>query len=198
MFSLRTTCIAILLSATCAAHLTAQVAIDVKTPIARKGKIAVVKQGVSSALKASGWARTTEFGEDYALYLHDLQRQKGSLDTVVVRLLIEVRKPSFLKKGDLIATETVEVRYSVGALDSVVEGLGTEVGMSEYRAASAIVTQVVAIAAEVIPFPHPLLKTLLVGVAGSLNREPTDGEIFEAVLLGVRSADAVAKILENV
>ncbi len=176
---------------------TAQIAIDLKTSLSQKARTAVVKEGVSRALKESGWARTTEFGEDVAVYLRDLRRQKGGGDTVVVRLDVDICAPSFLRKGKEIASRTIEIRYAGGALDSLAADPESGVDLDDYQMTTELVNQVITIAAEVIPFPHPMIRSVLTGVAHSLNRKPTDGEIVEATMLGVRTVAMLAEVLED-
>lgn len=166
--------------------LSAQVALDVKTPWGVKEKIRFAKQGVNAAIDASDWLRRTEFGEDYSLWLRSLQRGKRGGDSIAVRLDLEIRTPAFIGRGVLIAADRVEIVYSVGALDSLVSGPSGGIDRNEWLASSLMVDQVIGIAGELIPFPNALVRKVLMSAAHSLNRAPTDGEIVEGTLLGLK------------
>ena len=179
------------------AEVGAQVALDVKTPWGVKEKVRYVKQGVNSAIDAVDWARRTEFGEDYSLWLRSLDRSRTD-EGVVVRLSYEIRTPAFLGHGDLIASDRVEISYDPALLDSLVNSPKGTIDREEWLASSMLIDQVISVAGEVIPFPNALLRTALLSVARSLNRAPTDGEILEGTLLGLKVVDRVGNRLKEI
>lgn len=179
------------------AGLSAQVALDVKTPWNVKEKIRFAKQGVNAALDASEWGRRTEFGEDYSLWLRSLERRRAG-EGVSVRLAFEIRTPAFLGRGDLIASDQVEITYNPALLDSLLGSPQGGIDRDEWLASSMLIDQVISIAGDVIPFPNALLRTALLSVARSLNRAPTDGEIVEGTLLGLKVVDRLGNRLKDI
>lgn len=168
-------------------ELAAQVAIDVKSSWGVKQKVRFAKQGVTVAIDAVDWARATEFGEDYSLWLRSLERRKEASGVVRVRLSLEIRTPTFLGRGELLSAERVEIRYDAAALDSLIAHPASGIDPDEWLASSTMIDQVITIAGEVLPLPNALLRTALLSVARSLNRAPTDGEILEGTLLGLKA-----------
>ena len=177
--------------------LTAQIAVDVKTSWGVKEKVRFAKQGVNAALDASEWGRRTEFGEDYSLWLRSLDRRRAG-EEVSVRLSFEIRTPAFLGRGDLIASDQVEITYNPALLDSLLDSPQGGVDRDEWLASSQLIDQVISIAGDVIPFPNALLRTALLSVARSLNRAPTDGEILEGTLLGLKVVDRLSNRLKDI
>ena len=176
--------------------LSAKIPIDVKTSWTEKHGTQVVKQGVIAAIDASAWGETTEFGEDYSLWLQGLHRTKGGGDTIVLRLQLELRTPSFFRSGDHLASRTVEVRYAQSTLDSIAT-LRKVVGASEWEVRTGTINQLIAMVGDLIPFPHPMIRTVVVEAAQSIQRTPDDAEVLEGVLVGLKTLEVVDHILQE-
>lgn len=178
-----------------AASAAAQVQIDVKTKWGEKKGLTVIKQGVITAIDESGWSVTTEFGEDYALWVKDLKRLKGKKDTVVVRVTLELRTGSLMAEGDLIEKKKVELRYSRGTLDSLLGEPTAGVTADEWLANHRMINEIIALAGGMIPIGGPVAKTVIVAVATQLNEAPEEREIAEAMLLSLKVMSALEQMM---
>lgn len=83
---------------------------DVKTKFAEKTDLAPAKAGSVLLLGRSDWAGVTEVGETYSLWLKNYRRAKEG-DKVHVKLDLEIRTPSMVRSGKLLASESVDVLY---------------------------------------------------------------------------------------
>lgn len=88
-----------------------KVSIDLKTPMFEKPILTAAKNGTELMLMQSDWASVAELGEDYAVWLHDLQRESHD-DSITVTLEVELRAPSTFAPGDLISSRTIVATYA--------------------------------------------------------------------------------------
>lgn len=87
--------------------------IDVKTSFAEKRELSPIKHGVITAINASNWAKVEELGETWTLWIADYARVPLQKDSLKVQVLLELRGPSFLRRGKLIKSQQFEIRYSL-------------------------------------------------------------------------------------
>jgi len=85
--------------------------IDIKVPLAESTDLLPAQLGASVFLMQSEWARVSEIGEDAAVWLRDYDRKKNLIRQQVLSLTLEIREPSTLRTGNLIAEERIVVRY---------------------------------------------------------------------------------------
>jgi hypothetical protein len=106
--------------------LTQPVALDVKSRSAEKADLAAAKAGTLTCLRGAGWARITEVGEDYSVWLTHYRREADG-GSVRVSLVVELRTPAMLRSGTLLGSRSVVVWLPVdsapapaGSLASVI------------------------------------------------------------------------------
>ncbi|MCF7807506.1 MAG: hypothetical protein K9M49_08925 [Candidatus Marinimicrobia bacterium] len=87
------------------------VILDLKVPLAESADLLPAKLGASVYLIQSDWARVSEIGEDAAIWLRNYDRKKNIILQQVISLTLEIREPSNLRRGNLIAEKDVVVRY---------------------------------------------------------------------------------------
>lgn len=166
--------------------LSAQVRIDVKTKWLEKKELTAAKQGIIAAINAAPSTAVTEFGEDYALWIKNLHRAKGMNDTVVVTLDLELRKPSFVSQGDLIAKHELVLRYDPHSLDSLrlLEDVANTIAVCrrEYEYWNHLIGAAVA---NVVPKGGALVAPVVTALLHKVNEAPTPEQLCEAVLIGV-------------
>lgn len=172
---------------TSAAELSAQIRIDVKTEWREKNKLAPVKHGVLTLLEELPWASSTEFGEDYSLWLRNLRRQLGKDGTVITTLDVEIRTPALFGSGNLLHRRKIESRYRPATLDSVgnIAGIAESVQNQKERyeewhrlIGTAIST--------VLPESKGLAGPVITNALNTINAAPKSTEVYEAMLLGTK------------
>jgi hypothetical protein len=89
----------------------AQITLDVKTKFKEKYQLKGVKYGVIYFLKQKGY-KVVEVGEDYALWLTDIQEKRIEPDRYSIRLYIKISRPSLFRQKKAIASELIEMDYS--------------------------------------------------------------------------------------
>lgn len=187
-----------------ALQLPAQIAIDVKTPWDEKVRLRTLKSGVSAAIDAAAWGRTTEFGEDYVVMLRDLERRRCGGDSIWMLVTVDLRTPSFLGRGDEIATKRIELRYCGKALDSVAAEMSDGGVMADGAQGKgggnlldqkAIVDRLLKLGVDLLPISSPIVKTLLTAALTTIDIDPEPTEIAEGVLLGSRVVMEVDQML---
>lgn len=89
---------------------TRPVELDVKTPFAEKLALTAIKNGAVLLLDESGWATTTELGEDYALWIRNGERDERA-DSIEIAFDVELRVPATFGDGALIASRRVRLVY---------------------------------------------------------------------------------------
>ncbi len=89
-----------------------KVLLDDKTPLLEKNKLIAAKAGTVYFLTQSDDLGVLEAGEDYSLWLKDyMSKQNGK--TVSIEYTIELRSPAMFRKGRLIGSERLKVKYSL-------------------------------------------------------------------------------------
>ena len=67
------------------------------------------------SIETSSWAEITDFGEDYSLWLRGLSRTQIN-DSLIVKILIQLRSPAMLTMGDFIDQEDIMISYHWGEM----------------------------------------------------------------------------------
>lgn len=92
--------------------------IDLKTPLEEKLALMAVESGLGAYLQQTTWAKVTEFGEQYSLWLKSYRRsEQGS--RVNLDLEIELRTPAFVTRGNLLGNTAVSVAYDRSVLSAI-------------------------------------------------------------------------------
>jgi hypothetical protein len=93
----------------------AQTKIDVKTNFTQKAELTIIKNGIIETLKNSAYFKVVNTGEDYSLWITDINRYKY-LNKRYVTVSIELRTPAFLTHGDLIISRRLSATYNPAVL----------------------------------------------------------------------------------
>ena len=173
----------------------AEIMFDVKTPILEKANLKTIKQGVTSSINSTSWGKTTEFGEDYALWLDNLSRIKNE-NKITVKLTVELRKPAMFGRGNLLSKKEVMIAYS----EDIIKGAASKdlnelyrliheelnfTGTTQQILNSARESTVV-VASNQLPGSEIFFGKLVGSLNNELNRKPTPSETWEATILGAK------------
>ena len=176
--------------------LSAQVKIDVKTKWNEKKELTLLKRGVLQALDLSVEFEDVEFGEDYALWLRDVERSRGEGDTVIVALAFDVREGSLFQEGELISSGQVILRYNSRTLDSVGNDLNVRQRARTYRENYELINTLIAeTATTLIPKGKLLAGSIVSLLLSELNEPPELPQIYEGVLVGVQVVLALEEMM---
>jgi hypothetical protein len=160
------------------------VSFDLKTPFLEKPDLAPAKNGALLLLLESDWGSVTEFGEDYALWLRGIERERRG-DSIAVTLDLELRTGSLFGEGDLLASRKVAVTFharddwKLHANNTVVSivmtgetciALAAAVGHAVYPAATSIAERVVANLELLMPGDYEAMKLEAMVVGGEVVR----------------------------
>jgi len=103
----------LLLLAPCIVSAQEKISFDLKTRFAEKLDLAPAKNGALLILMESEWGSVTEFGEDYALWLRNVVRERRG-DSMMVTLDVELRTGTLFDEGDLLKSRKITVVYHLG------------------------------------------------------------------------------------
>lgn len=92
-------------------ELHAQHKIDVKTILIEKAELKYLLSGVEWALQETSWVDVTEVGEDYSLYLTEIERLRDR-DLISVGLVVHLRTPAMFRTGRPLAKRGVFASFS--------------------------------------------------------------------------------------
>lgn len=106
-----------------------QLKFDLNTFLEEKIQLRFIKISVINNLKNSNWARIVEFGEDYSLWLTNLERYVTG-DSIKYEFYIELRTPTMINRGKLSQIRHITVTYDTSGTyqvnendDSLIENL---------------------------------------------------------------------------
>lgn len=85
-----------------------EVKLDVKTKFMEKFELKGIKFGVIYFLKQEGY-KIVEVGEDYAIWIVDIEEEREESDSYTIRLTVNISPPSFFKQKKSITTGDVEI-----------------------------------------------------------------------------------------
>ena len=85
---------------------TAQLKIDLKTPLEDKEKLKLAKAGLGAFLRQAEWAQVVNVGEDYSVWIKNLKRRfKGNI--LHFELDLEVKTAADLTSGKLLSARHI-------------------------------------------------------------------------------------------
>lgn len=84
---------------------------DIKTKFAQKLDVSGIKEGTINFMKKTGWAEITEIGEEYSVWIKDVDRTVNN-NIVSISYTLELRTAAMFKEGQLIKSFKVNKNYS--------------------------------------------------------------------------------------
>lgn len=99
------------------------VKLDVKTKYKDKFELKGVKWGVKYFLEQDGY-NVVEVGEDYAVWLKDIEEKRIEPDIYILKLTVSISPPSLFREKMPIASDTMEVKYSFNPKEVNVDDTG--------------------------------------------------------------------------
>ncbi len=181
-----------------------QYAYDVKTPLAAKYELQIVKQGVLLALDDSPTAHVQEFGEDYSLWLTEVQRFLRG-DSLHVIAQIELRGPSALGRGELFARRNCHIQYhweraNTYARDHFDSGQFTH--QSDYTQTAQNIGSMMSLSGS--PYGNPIgvlsgamVAGAIVGLGEALSKDPSPLEVMESIYIGQSVLHTVETLVQT-
>jgi hypothetical protein len=182
--------IALLLSPPAAA---AQYDLDVKTRSEEMVRLQTVKQGMKLTLEDQPWASVVEFGEDYSLWLTDLERDHRG-DVVHVDLNVFLRTPAMLGTGEHVDATRVQLSYHWDRMRSTVQDIPDPESIAESKA-EELGTALGCLAGLQEQSAEQLGGELISTLATALPNYPSRMEAVESLLLGQKVARATRKMI---
>jgi len=88
-----------------------EVKLDVKTKFKEKFELKGIKYGVIYFLKQGGY-KIVEVGEDYAVWLVDIEEEREEPDSYTIRLTVRITPPSLFKQKEAVSSGKVEMEYT--------------------------------------------------------------------------------------
>jgi hypothetical protein len=101
----------------------AKVKLDVKTKFKEKFELKGVKFGVIYFLKQDGY-KIVEVGEDYAVWVVDIEEEREEPDSYTIRLTVKITPPSLFRQKEAIASGKVEMEYTFDPKELNVDDTG--------------------------------------------------------------------------
>lgn len=188
----------------------AQYAFDVKTSLAEKRELTILKQGVISVLEEKPWASVQEVGEDYSLWLTNLQRTHEQ-DSIRVTIGVSLRTPAMLTRGEHITARHVSVTYDWKkarqyARDSIdtqsftesqnYEKLGSQLGRMTGMFAT-LAGPVPGVGELGASLSGPMIGSFFSGVASLVDTNPNAVETMEALSIGEQVSKSTRQMIEE-
>ncbi|MCF8267265.1 MAG: hypothetical protein K9I69_04215 [Ignavibacteriales bacterium] len=94
---------------------------DVKTEMKEKASLAHIKAALEVLIVNSGWASISEWAENYSLWLVNYEEDTSDPIQRSISFDIELRNPSLINKGKLLATDSIVVAFIPTKNNSLVE-----------------------------------------------------------------------------
>ncbi|MGA9118219.1 MAG: hypothetical protein WB699_02535 [Bacteroidota bacterium] len=181
-----------------------QVLIDVKTRYTEKKELHFIKLALMTSLDTSGWARTTEIGEHFSLWLKNYSNH-ASGDSLWSGCDLEFHPPAMIVGGECLRFKHLEVAFDTIGLagrialsDSVVGSL-----MAQNLLDTDLLTRFLKLLG-VSPSQvanHPVVNYLARKFVSNFmqvfNRRPNALEIIEASLLSAQALFEVRSFVEE-
>jgi len=101
----------------------AEIKLDVKTKFKEKFELKGVKYGVIYFLKQDGY-KIVEVGEDYAVWLVDIEEEREEPDAYIIRLTVNITPPSLFRQKQAAASGKVEIEYTFDPMELNVDDTG--------------------------------------------------------------------------
>lgn len=175
-----------------------QTSFDVKTSMKEKIQLRFIKIATITNLKNSNWARIVEFGEDYSLWLTNLERYDLG-DSIKSEFNIELRTPSMINRGKLLQIRHISVIYDTSGIAQVNENDGASVTnlLVQSLQSTKIYADVVRLFTSSIPFIETILQNFVSDFMTEFNRPPTPLEQLEANLLAAKVVVELYDMTQN-
>lgn len=168
-----------------------QYAYDVKTPLTAKYELQIVKQGVLLAIDESPTARVQEFGEDYSLWLTEVQRYLQG-DSLYVVAQIELRGPSSLGRGELFGRRSCHIQYHWKRTNTYAQEHFDDrqfTHQSDYTQTAQNIGSMMSLSGS--PYGNPIgvlsgamVAGAIVGLGEALSKDPSPIEVMESIYIG--------------
>ena len=97
--------------------------LDIKTRYKDKFELKGVKWGVKYFLEQDGY-NVVELGEDYAVWLKDIEEQRVESDQYTIKLIVSITPPSLFREKKPEASDTMEVKYKFNPKEVNVDDTG--------------------------------------------------------------------------
>jgi hypothetical protein len=191
-------CVVIVGTVVFSSSVLAQVLIDVKTKFSEKKELHFLKLALMTSLDTTGWARTSEIGEHFSVWLKNY-RSWGSGDSICSECDLEIHPPSLLTEGECLNASHLLVGFDTSGLapnleptDSVVAALMVK-NLLDSSMLSKFLNAIGVHPARVAAHPvvNYLARQFVIDFTQLFNRRPTAVEMIEASLLSARALLAV-------
>jgi hypothetical protein len=175
-----------------------QIKFDVKTLMDEKIQLRFIKLAVINNLKNSNWAKIVEFGEDYSLWLTDLERYDLG-DSIKSEFIIELRTPSMINRGKLLQIKHISVTYDTSGIYQVNENDDTLITnlLVQSLQSTKIYTDVIKLFTSSMPFIETIIQNFISDFIKEFNRVPTPLEQLEANLLATKVVVELYGMIQN-
>jgi len=189
-----------------------QYSFDVKTQLEEKHRLQIAKQGVLHSIRSSSWASIEDVGEDFSLWLVNLNRQHQG-DSIYVFLQVQLRSPAMFSSGNYLSHRNVIIRYhwdeiQLFAKDSIDKNLFTsnqgnaeELTKSMVKMASFASTLSGAsfLGAEEIlgGLSSAFIASTVGELGGVLQKEPSPVEVLESLMIGAQVLEHMESMIRE-
>ena len=186
--------------------LSAQYSFDVKTLIndkVFKGELRTIKQGVIHSIESSSWAEVRNFQEDYSLWIRRLSRTQIN-DSLIVKVLIQLRSPAMLTMGDFIDQEEIMISYHWEEIQTASDSVNKNIFKNKQGQSSEIISNLSSLAKTVGNLSgEPALNLLSRIPLSSLDLDniikydPSPVAVLESLLIGQQTLDLMEDMVKK-
>jgi hypothetical protein len=179
----------ILILASCLIASTAlsQYKIDLKTPAGDKEKLRLAKAGLGSYLRQAEWAKVVNVGEDYSVWIKNLNRKfKGNV--LYFDVTLEVRTTADVGSGTLLNGRTIRDTIDLSAIGTTTTFEDREIirevekqiqKNNKYKPIPVVLGTVTG-----VPIAGPIVEKGLKFLGVDLEAKVTPDQAVESMVLG--------------
>lgn len=175
-----------------------QIKFDVKTLMDEKIQLKFVKLAVINYLQNSDWAKVVEFGENYSLWLTNLQRVNFG-DSIKSEFDIQLRTPALISHGKHIMTKHISVTYDTSGCYQVANDSDTLISnlIIQVLQNTEVYSELLNLVSSSIPFGDFLFQKFISDFIAEFKRAPTPLEQLEANLLAAEVVVMLHNFIQN-
>ena len=184
--------------------LSAQYSFDVKTTFNDKLKLQTIKAGVIHSIESSSWAEIKDFGEDYSLWLRGLSRTQIN-DSLIVKILIQLRSPAMLTGGDFIDQKEIMISYHWEEMQTASDSINKNMFNNKQDQSVAIANSLTKLVKGVsvlssdfiIPGIDLLAKVPMTNLGSIIKSNPSPVAVMESLLIGQQTLDIIEGMVKE-
>ena len=181
--------------------LSAQYSFDVKTTYNDKNKLQTIKAGVIHSIESSSWAEVKDFQEDYSLWLSRYSKTRIN-DSLIVKVLIQLRSPAMLTMGDFIDQEDIMISYHWGEMKTASNNIDKNMFKKKQDQSTEIIGDLTKLAKTVgaisgEPTLNFISRIPLSNLDNIIKADPSPVAVMVSLLIGQQTLDIIDRMVKE-